>query len=276
MLQHKLKEAHSVIASGLGRKIDIVVPVSGGKDSQACLLLAKATGKSVLGLFCDTQFEHPYTYKHIERIKELYGVDIVYVTGGSVKDKIIKYNRFPLGGSKFCTNELKLLQSKLVYDKLSLLGEFEVWIGVRQGESNARRVRYSNRVSDELYLPEEINVKMFPKYLSNRGVRFRFPILEWSDDEVYALIRPNENPLYRMGFTRVGCFPCLAAGDSTKVKAFEFDETGRKHYTIVRELEEFTGQSAFSSPQGRNYSIEENCISFEDDDDNPGCAFCSM
>ena len=47
--------------------IKVVVPISGGKDSQACLKLAlQDYDKSqVMGLFCDTQFEHPFTYAHI-------------------------------------------------------------------------------------------------------------------------------------------------------------------------------------------------------------------
>jgi 3'-phosphoadenosine 5'-phosphosulfate sulfotransferase (PAPS reductase)/FAD synthetase len=78
----------------------VIVPVSGGKDSQACLKLAcEAVGsENVLGLFCDTQFEHPLTYKHIETLEYIYKVVIVSITGGSVPDKVLKYKRFPGGG----------------------------------------------------------------------------------------------------------------------------------------------------------------------------------
>ena len=59
--------------------IKIVIPISGGKDSQCCLKLALKEYKpsEILGLFCDTKFEHPITYKHIERMRRnLYGVKI--------------------------------------------------------------------------------------------------------------------------------------------------------------------------------------------------------
>ena len=61
--------------------VDIVVPVSGGKDSQACMKLAcelrDLSGLNVVGLFCDTKFEHPWTYEHVERIERLYDVEVL-------------------------------------------------------------------------------------------------------------------------------------------------------------------------------------------------------
>ena len=88
----------------------IVVPVSGGKDSQTCLKLAcqSVGSENVLGLFCDTQFEHPLTYQHIEDMKKIYNVDIVVVTGGSVPEKVLSHKRFPDFGTRFCTSLLKL------------------------------------------------------------------------------------------------------------------------------------------------------------------------
>lgn len=74
------------------KKYECIVPLSGGKDSQACLKMAvKEFGApNVLALFCDTQFEHPITYQHIKDTVKLYGVDLHTVTGGSVEEKIGK------------------------------------------------------------------------------------------------------------------------------------------------------------------------------------------
>lgn len=56
--------------------IKVVVPISGGKDSQACMKLASEQFDSseVVGLFCDTQFEHPLTVAHVDKIEQLYGI----------------------------------------------------------------------------------------------------------------------------------------------------------------------------------------------------------
>jgi len=95
----------------------VVVPISGGKDSQACLKLAIENfgNQNVRGLFCDTKWEHPLTYEHVEKMKTLYGVEIDKVNAGSVEEKIIKHGTFPVGGQRFCTEELKLWPAKRYY-----------------------------------------------------------------------------------------------------------------------------------------------------------------
>jgi 3'-phosphoadenosine 5'-phosphosulfate sulfotransferase (PAPS reductase)/FAD synthetase len=130
--------------------IKVVVPISGGKDSQSCLKLAlqKYAAHEILGLFCDTQFEHPKTYAHIDWMRKKYGVRIQRITAGSVEDKILKYKRFPGGGARHCTEELKIVPAKKFYKALALLlgAGFEVWVGVRSEESRDREKRYSGKV----------------------------------------------------------------------------------------------------------------------------------
>ena len=250
----------------------ILVPVSGGKDSQACLKLAidEAGSENVRGLFCDTQFEHEITYEHVHRLGDLYGVRIDWVCAGSVEEKVKKYKRFPGGGARHCTKELKIIPTKKYLKKLAEeIGGFEVWYGMRTEESAERANRYQNTIDDELYQPHEINGN-YPKYLGNLGVRFRLPILEWTKGEVLAFLEGNENPLYGFGFDRVGCFPCLAAGDYHKEKAFTFDETGQRHFKIARGLEEYTGRSVFTSKRGqlKNDSGQQDCFQ--------GCGICAI
>lgn len=152
--------------------ITVVVPVSGGKDSQVCLKLAVAQfgADRVRGLFCDTQFEHPKTYAHVEYMRQLYGVQIDVVTGGSVLEKTLKYKRFPGGGARHCTSELKIRETKIYCKSLAAVnGPFEVWYGMRSEEGTERRHRYAGKVSDELYAPHEIMPSKYPKYLAKNG-----------------------------------------------------------------------------------------------------------
>ena len=88
---------------------------------------------------------------------------------------------------------------------------------------------------------------------------FRLPIIDYSEAEVLSELAGLENPLYREGFDRVGCFPCLASGDKWKNKAFTHDDFGRKQYTIVKQLETDIGKSVWTS---KSYG--------------PGCAMCSI
>ena len=238
----------------------IVVPVSGGKDSQVCIKLAKATGKKVVGMFNDTRFEHPDTYKHIDYIRKLYDVEIHVINeGNSVEQEIEKWGRFPGMRHRFCTKNLKVRPSKRFYHQFALdNGPYEVWIGVRKNESVARKKRYAGFIGSELCTPKEF-MDEYPKYLEKLGVMFRLPIIDWSTDDVFEYLAGEENPLYAEGFNRVGCFPCLAAGDDQMIKSFNHDDFGRDQWRKVQVLQDKTGAKALRGDVGGN-----------------GCSICSI
>lgn len=202
--------------------IKVVVPISGGKDSQACLKLAAEhfEANEIRAVFCDTKYEHPWTYQHVTAIGKLYGdIQIDVVSGGSVLSAIDKYQRIPDFGTRFCTDELKIREMRIYLKALAQqLGHgFEVWYGMRFGESSARSKRYKGKVSSEIYQPHEVLPNKYPKYLGRMGVMFKLPVIEWSDEDIFDYLgMVNVNPLYLFGFDRVGCFPCLAGGDEAK------------------------------------------------------------
>lgn len=244
----------------------IIVPVSGGKDSQTCLKLAvQAHGsENVMGLFCDTRFEHPLTYQHVEKLRSLYDVEIVTINDGSVEDRCLQFGRFPGGGSRHCTDYLKIRPTKRY---LASLGQcdVEVWYGMRNAESPERKARYIGKVDSELYMPHEVMPSKYPKYLGKNGIRFRMPIIDWSKQDVFEFLAWEHNPLYDQGFDRVGCFPCLAGGDQWKEKAFNHDDFGRQQYKKVMIVSEKIGKSIWTSKGGkfRNESGQ-------------GCLICSI
>lgn len=245
------------------RAVKILVPISGGKDSQASLKLALENydADDVRGLFCDTKFEHPITYQHVEKMRDMYGVRIDTVNGGDVLGKSVKYGRFPGGGARHCTDELKIRETRIYCKALAeQQGEgFEVWYGMRSGESPDRKKRYAGKVCDELYPPHEVLSK-YPKYLAKIGVMFRLCILDWTTRDVVNFVGwENLNPLYHAGFPRVGCFPCLASGDKWKVKAFNHDDFGKAQYERVIDTSNLIGKSPFTS---KKYS--------------GGCAICEI
>lgn len=245
--------------------VKILVPLSGGKDSQAALKLALQSyaPDEVRGLFCDTNFEHPLTYQHVEKLRTLYGpVQIDTVSGGTVLEKSIKYKRFPGGGARHCTDELKIRVTKIYCKELAeQQGGFEVWYGMRSGESSHRAKRYAGKVCDELYAPHEVIPSKYPKYLAKMGVMFRLCILHWPTDDVMEYLDGQHNPLYDAGFPRVGCFPCLASGDAWKEKAFAHDDFGRQQLAQVVVVSAQIGKSIWTSKGGaaRNERCELMC-----------------
>jgi len=248
--------------------IKVVIPVSGGKDSQACLKLATQRFKKeeILGIFCDTQFEHPLTYKHVQWMRDFYDVEIDTVCMGSVLQQSEKWGRFPGGGSRHCTDYLKIQPTKHYIKSLAeKQGGFEVWYGMRSGESSAREKLYEFKESEELYLPHEVMPSKYPKYLGKMGIKFRLAVLDWTTDEVFSFLEGQENPLYAQGFDRVGCFPCLAGGDQWKEKAFTHDDFGRSQFKNVMIVSEQINKSVWTSKGGkfRNESGQ-------------GCLICSI
>lgn len=249
------------------KKVKCIVPVSGGKDSQACLKMAieEFGSEHVVGLFCDTKFEHPLTYAHIEKMKVLYGVDIVSVSGGDVLQQSRKNKRFPGGGARFCTDSLKIRETRIFLKEYSeTFGGVQVWYGMRTDESSERAKRYEFRDPDDLYEPHVV-IGNYPKYLGKNGVRYRLPIVDWYTDEVMSYLDGEHNPLYDHGFTRVGCFPCLAGGDKSKIKAFEFDDFGKQQLIDIKMVEEEIGKSVFTAGIGKRW-----------DDDSQGCRICEI
>lgn len=256
-------------------KVKILVPISGGKDSQAALKLAltQYQPNEIRGLFCDTQFEHPLTYAHVDWMRQHYGIRIDTVTGGSVLEKSVKYGRFPGGGARHCTDELKIRETRIYCKALAEeQGQgFEVWYGMRSGESSERAKRYAGKVCDELYAPHEVLPSKYPKYLAKMGVMFRLAILAWSEQDVLDFLAGEENPLYAAGFPRVGCFPCLASGDRWKAKAFNHDEFGAAQHVRVIQISAQIGKSVWTSKAGKAAAA---CTAANDA--GPGCKLCAI
>lgn len=246
--------------------VKILVPISGGKDSQASLKLAlqNYATNEVRGLFCDTKFEHPLTYAHVDRLRTLYGdIQIDTVSGGSVLEKSIKYGRFPGGGARHCTDELKIRETRIYCKSLAeKQGGFEIWYGMRAKESTERAKRYAGKVCDELYAPHEVMPSKYPQYLAKMGVRVRLAILDWTESEVMTFLNGEENPLYRAGFPRVGCFPCLASGDAWKEKAFAHDAFGQQQLERVQVVSAQIKKSIWTSKGGKQRN-------------DPPCMLCS-
>lgn len=246
-----------------------LVPVSGGKDSQASLKLATEyfDRAEILMLFCDTGFEHPMTYGHVLWMEDHYGVRLESVKAGDVLEKSRKYGRFPGGGARHCTDELKIQPTKRFCKSLAERqgSGFEVWYGMRSGESPERARRYAEKKPGELYPPHEVMPGKYPKYLAALGVAFRLCILDWSEPEVIEFVGAgNLNPLYGAGFSRVGCFPCLAGGDKAKRKAFDYDNFGRAQLTRVQQVAQEIGKPVYTSKSHAHLNT------------GPGCMVCEI
>lgn len=196
------------------RPIDIV-SVSGGKDSTALYcLMVEMRGMDFLPIFADTGHEHDVTVNYVKNLHLMAGgPEVVIVkrdfskllekkgktpTGKGMADLIQWKGRPPSAKAQFCTEHLKLWPIKFYLDKNYPLSTYDwnMYMGIRRGESPKRSTRQCvawNGFFDCIeYLPLCYQSEQWVfDYLEEKGV--------------------PPNPLYALGYGRVGCFPCIHA-----------------------------------------------------------------
>jgi 3'-phosphoadenosine 5'-phosphosulfate sulfotransferase (PAPS reductase)/FAD synthetase len=217
-----------------------VVGFSGGIDSQATArwVLNRNNPDDVVLLNSDVGgHEHPITMDFIKWYSEnVHPVVVVSpivadlgsrgTKAGATKDRRDKYadsdpltfdvlaeikGLFPSRKMQFCTEHLKLAPAKRWQDT-NIGTEFTTvrYCGVRRSESQKRK---NARAWD------------WDDYFNCWMVQ---PIVDWSKQMAFDYVQAHGeqvNPLYTMGFGRVGCAPCINSGkEDIKQWALRFPE----------------------------------------------------
>lgn len=234
----------------------VLVAYSGGKDSQACLLWAinQYGVKNIEAVFCDTGWESPITYKHIVDTTKNLGVKLITVKSkkfDGMIDLAEKKKRFPSLQARFCTSELKSIP---FIDYVLEQNEHLIIIqGIRALESHSRSQMqkqcryfkyyfepYNDKEKTHTYRKKDIQ-KWVEKY-SDDVLR---PVFEWTGQQVIDYIIENgqkPNPLYKQGFKRVGCFPCIMSGQK---EVYEILKRYPERFNEIIEHEKRIGSSFF-------------------------------
>ena len=219
-----------------------VVSVSGGKDSTATYLLAlEQTDGDFAAVFADTGNEHPYTYEYVARLHERTGGPKVQVVKADFSRELARKKAYLESGRATARTErpwteervhevlamgfeptripfLDLCRSKGLFPsrmrafcsqflkRFALLEQGHLplidsgyqaisWQGIRAEESVQRSCYPMWEISPE-----------------SESVTFYRPLMGWTVEDVAAMHKRHNvplNPLYGMGFSRVGCMPCI-------------------------------------------------------------------
>jgi 3'-phosphoadenosine 5'-phosphosulfate sulfotransferase (PAPS reductase)/FAD synthetase len=252
-----------------------VVGFSGGADSQACALWVRERfpAEDIILLNCDPGGnESVITEAFIRHYSEtIFPVTtirpIVADMNGKEPGAVARLGlspsdpltfdllakikgRFPASAAQFCTTHLKLFpKARWIRENKDglLAGGFENYIGVRRDESNDRAAVPDREIDDVC------------TWAMDRPVWLNRPIAGWAKDEVFSYLKAHgedTNPLYKMGFSRVGCFPCINnKKEEIRLLAARAPEAIEK----LRRWEASTGKTFFSTimPGGRYGFIDE-------------------
>jgi 3'-phosphoadenosine 5'-phosphosulfate sulfotransferase (PAPS reductase)/FAD synthetase len=197
----------------------IIVPVSGGKDSQ--LVLQRAIQEhgidNLIVVHQFTGYDHPLTNKHLEDMEAFYKVKIHFTKAekyGDIFDLINDVGYFPSTVARVCTLQLKQLPfAKWLRDNNYCSSDYVIWMGMRKAESSARGRKYADWTDDIEITLHEFSAHAYRHSLF-KEIKVRLPIVDMTDAEVFEEIEAYGapiNPLYASGHKRVGCYPCLLA-----------------------------------------------------------------
>lgn len=174
--------------------------VSGGKDSTALLLWALYESgyprESLDVSFCDTGNESPITYDYLRYLEDTLQIGITWIKPELDFFALAKKKkRFPSTKARFCTEELKINPTTdYINATRSQCKTLTLHSGVRALESDER-------------------AKLPPESYDGRFMAVvKRPLLTWPISDVWGIherYKVKPNPLYAMGMSRVGCFPCI-------------------------------------------------------------------
>lgn len=178
----------------------VVASVSGGKDSAALSLHLRDLGIEHERVFMDTGWEHPATYEYLRGPLTAVLGPITEIRGPETFAELVgRKGIFPARNKRFCTEELKVKPMQRHLAALADVADIVNAVGIRRAESKAR--------------------SEMPEWEWSDGFDCEVwrPLVTWSTADVLAIHERHGlplNPLYALGATRVGCWPCIHARKS--------------------------------------------------------------
>lgn len=243
--------------------------VSGGKDSTALALwLRFESGLPLEKIdisFCDTNNEDPLTYAFLDLLRTIIAPVPIRVLSPERDfwELAAWKGRFPSTKARFCTQHLKIIPTRAEVQRLLQESSRVLVInGVRRSEGHTG----NNRAA----------ALEWEHDLEGWGTWIHRPIVEWTIEQVWAIHKRHiplddvialvwadptmaeetkfhlttkmaergipDNPLYTMGASRVGCFPCInsrkaeiRAMDKYRPERIEFIEHEELSFTDTRQ-----------------------------------------
>lgn len=208
---------------------------SGGKDSSVIKKLAELSGVKYIVRHSHTTLDHPETVYFIRREKarlKAMGIDyeIIYPKKSFYR-LALDYMMLPTRHARYCCSVLKENNNR---------GYLTV-TGVRRAESKQRSTRGmvetmgSTKKKAIILMNDNDEARKEFETCTAKEAKILNPIIDWTDADVWDFIQQYDlpvNPLYSMGYKRVGCIGCPMA--STKERRREYAEMPKYRESMIR------------------------------------------
>jgi phosphoadenosine phosphosulfate reductase len=197
-LKYKVKQAKEILKTAneiFSKKL--AVAFSGGKDSLVALHLALSINPKIEVIFNNTTIEFPETISYVRELAKKWNLNLHMTTPKIPFFQTIRENGWATHENRWCCRPYKEEPALEYMRKRGIWAEVT---GTTRTESIYRRSLTPFRMpSKEPYV---IRVN---------------PIYDWNQQEVWKYVKDNSlplNPLYSMGYRRVGCWCCPLNGSS--------------------------------------------------------------
>jgi phosphoadenosine phosphosulfate reductase len=228
-LKHKVKQAREILRAAGGIFGDrLALAFSGGKDSLVALHLAISVNPEIEVIFNNTTVEFPETISYVKSLAKEWDLNL-HMTAPKVPFfQAVNSMGWATHENRWCCRPYKEEPALEHMRKEGILAEVT---GTTRTESIYRRSLTPFRMpSKEPYI---IRVN---------------PIYDWNSQEVWKYIKENSlpvNPLYGMGYRRIGCWCCPLNGPS------HYRRLEKTHLKLVEFLGNFNPAHPYFSMEDR-------------------------
>ena len=181
-LQNKIDTSKQFLDKVINNIDNIHVANSGGKDSTVVYFLLQEMGVKLPVFHSNTTIDPDGTLRHIREVMP----DTVIINPKESFYQLVERKGFPTRLNRYCCTILK---------ENGGVGKNTIE-GVRAAESRSRASRD--------YIQCDTRKSM-------NGAQHIYPILDWTDDDVWAFIKRCNIPIapcYSLGMSRLGCVAC--------------------------------------------------------------------
>ena len=190
------------------------VAFSGGKDSEVALYLAHRAGVK-RAVYANTGLEFPETERFVYNFADFLDIELIEIEPKDNFWNLVREKGIPTKDNRWCTKHLKLEGLK------KLKGT--IVDGSRRYESFGRMMRGSTSSLGKL--------------------KVIYPIIDWLALDVWLFLHFKGlpyNPLYDIGYERIGCFMCPSMLNA------EFHNLKRTHPDLFKKWYRFLKSQGFS------------------------------